>query len=209
LAAPGGGGSIRSPTAPQAWVPRRQRRRWWRRRHLEAAPAFPHRSRGSGWEEEPSIPPLTDWPKRQGATAQLRRLAGVRDLPAPQSYTVIGPKGIDGPRTAYRVGRRGPWPHWCSTLVGSGRTDRPWAIDKAEWGGTQLTLIGLNRIDGTPTALEDGGGWDPLSADWRRLLDNCQNTTQAVLHAMPLSGSRTYIEMGVAASRQRVGLGSA
>lgn len=33
LAAPGGGGSMRGPTAPQARAPRRRRRRWrrWRR----------------------------------------------------------------------------------------------------------------------------------------------------------------------------------
>lgn len=85
LAAPGGGGSMRGPTAPQARAPRRRRRwRWWQRRrrrrqHLEAAPAFPHHSRGP-LEEEPSDPPLDDWPKCHGSPARLLGL-GRRALP--------------------------------------------------------------------------------------------------------------------------------
>lgn len=66
VAAPGGGGSIRGPTAPQAPIPRRQRR-WWQRQQKqqpEAAPAFPHRSRGLSWEE-PSALLLADWTKCQ------------------------------------------------------------------------------------------------------------------------------------------------
>ena len=84
LAAPGGGGSMRSPTAPQARAPRRRRWwRWWRRRRrrqqLEAAPAFPHRSRGTT-EEGPSILPLVDWTEHRGSTARLPRL-GRQALP--------------------------------------------------------------------------------------------------------------------------------
>lgn len=81
LAAPGGGGSMRSPTAPQARAPRRRRWRWrrQRRQHLEAAPAFPHRSRGPT-EEEPSILPLVGWTERLGSTARLPGL-GRRALP--------------------------------------------------------------------------------------------------------------------------------
>lgn len=76
LAAPGGGGSMRCPTAPQARGPRRRRRRRWRRRqHLEAAPAFLHRSRGPV-KEEPSVLPLADWPKYRGSTARLPGLGG-------------------------------------------------------------------------------------------------------------------------------------
>lgn len=62
LAAPGGGGSMRGPTAPQARVPRRRWRRWQQgrqRRHLAATPAFLHHSRGPV-KEEPRAPLLAD-----------------------------------------------------------------------------------------------------------------------------------------------------
>ena len=70
LAAPGGGGSMRGPTAPQARAPRRRWRQRLRRQHLEAAPAFPHCSRGP-MKEEPNVPLLADWPKHRGSTARL------------------------------------------------------------------------------------------------------------------------------------------